>query len=133
MKANARQYAESLTVAQAAGERNAKELVNGLMRILRKKKSTQLAKKILEHLLKAEAEKKDIVEVTIETAHEAENSTKKKLLAEAEKIFPHKKVQAAFSVQSELGSGFRIRTQDKERDQTLKANLTKLRNQLTYL
>lgn len=133
MRANARQYAESLNFAQTAGERSAKELASGLMGILRKKRAPKLAKKILAHLIEAEAEKKGTAEVIIETAHPIESAVKKQLTAEAEKIFPDKKVHADFQVQSSLGAGFRIRSKDKELDQSFATHLKKLRNQLTSL
>lgn len=130
MKANARQYAESLTVAHASGKRSAEELVSGLMTLLRKKKQLPAAKKILAHLQEAEAEKAGVVEVIIETASKAEKATESTLLAEAEKIYPGVKVQATFIVQPQLGHGFRIRGKNKQLDQRFTSKLSQLRHQL---
>lgn len=133
MRANARQYAESLTIAQETGKRNAEELVNGLMRILAKKKQRHMAKKVLLYLQKQEIEKQGIVEVTIETANKIDKGTEKSLIAKAEEMYPGKKVKATFTLNSDLGAGFRIRGNNTELDQSFTTNLKKLRNQLTSL
>ncbi len=133
MKVNARQYAESLAAAQTAGKRNAEELVSGLMGVLAKKRQLPVAKKILNILVETEAEKKGEIEVVIETAHEIEKATEKIILKEAEKIYPGKKVKATFSINSTLGSGFRISGRDYQLDHSLTTHIAKLRNQLTSL
>lgn len=133
MKANARQYAESLTAAQAAGKQNAQELVKGLMGVLRKKGESKLAKKILAHLVEAEAEQQGRVEVTIETAHPTNKETQQTLIKKTEALYPNKEVQASFHTQPELGAGFRIRGKGKEIDQSFATQLKKLRNTLTHL
>ena len=133
MKANARQYTESLLAAYTQGGQDTKVLVNSLVQILRKKRQGSLLKKILAELIERETEAKGEVAVTIETAHEPEVATKKELLGEAEKMYPGKKIQATYVVLPELESGFRIRSKDKELDQSLKTKLHKLRNNLTRL
>lgn len=133
MKGNARQYTESLLAAHKEGGQSAEALVTGLVQVLRKKKQTSLLKKILAELREREAEEKGEVMVTIETAHEPEANTKKELLTEAQNLYPGKKIKADYRVLPELESGFRIRSKEKELDQSFTTKLNALRNNLTRL
>lgn len=130
MKANVRQYAESLTAAYESGVKTPKELVLGLVSVLAKKGQTNLLKNILATLIETEAEKKGLASVTIESAATLEEPTKKKLLAEAQKLYPKSKIDADFTVNPDLLAGFRIRGKDRELDQSLKTSLAKFHNHL---
>ena len=130
---SARRYAESLVALQEQESRSAEELVRGLLTLLQKKRSLFLLKNILAEVQVIAKKKKGVVAVNIETAHDIPEDTRKQILEEAEKMYPGEKVEPAFSVRPELLAGFRIRSADKERDQSLAAALRKLHNQLTHL
>ena len=130
---SARQYAQGLAALQEDQYSHAAELIRGLVTLLQKKRSLFLLRQILTELQEIEKEQQGIVEVAIETAHDLPEKVRKYVHAEAEKMYPGKKVHATISVQPELLAGFRIRGRDKERDQSLRTALYKLRNQLTHV
>ena len=130
MKANVRQYTESLLAAQNSGVQTPAALVAGLAQILSRKGKVKILKKVLATLVQKETEEKGIEKITIETAHKADAATRERLQSVAQDMYPGKKIEAQYVENKELQTGFRIRGKDRELDQTFKTRLTKLHKKL---
>lgn len=130
MKADIRQYGESLDAAYRAGERNARDLATNFINLLSKRGDKKKLQDVLRYLEKKEFQKKGTVEASIETAFPVSKETEKKLLEEAQNMTPEKKMTATFVQNPDLQSGFRIRCEGRELDQSFTTHLKKLRKKL---
>lgn len=85
---------------------------------------------ILKQLEKIEAEKEGRMTVTVTLAHEADEITKKKLSSQAKKLFPKKKVELSYTVDTEMIGGALFRTDEVLYDATLANAVLSLKKSL---
>lgn len=85
---------------------------------------------ILKRLEKIEAEKKSELTVMVTLAHAADEATKKRLSAQAKKLFPEKKVELSYTIDKEMIGGALFRTDEVLYDATLATAVNKMRMSL---
>lgn len=83
---------------------------------------------IVKHLEKIEAEKEGRISVTVVTANEAAKEIKEKLAAQAAKLFPDKKIELRYEIDSNVIGGVLFRTDETLYDATVLGKLQTLKN-----
>jgi F-type H+-transporting ATPase subunit b len=83
---------------------------------------------IVKHLEKIEAEKEGRISVTVVTAREVAKEIKNKLAAQAAKLFPDKKIELRYEIDSEVIGGVLFRTDETLYDATIAGKLQTLKN-----
>jgi F-type H+-transporting ATPase subunit b len=83
---------------------------------------------IVKHLEKIEAEKEGRISLTVVTAREVAKETKNKLVSQAAKLFPDKKIELRYEVDQEVIGGILFRTDETLYDATIAGKLQTLKN-----
>lgn len=131
MRPTISQYARSLEELSrgAAGERVA-VIVKNFIQFLKRRGEEKKLPAILKQLQKMEADMDMRVAVTAILAHEADEATKKKLFLRAEKLFPEKKIELSYAIDTDVIGGVMFRTDEVLYDATLSNEIKSLKKSL---
>jgi len=131
MRPTVSQYAQALEeLTEHATLEKVQTIIGNFRGLLRRRGEEKKVVAIVKRLEKMEAEKKGQVSVTVVTAHEMDTATKKKLSSQAEKLFPHKKVELHYVIDTDVIGGAVFQTDEVLYDLSLSASLEKLRTSL---
>lgn len=131
MRPTISQYARSLEeLSRDATKEAVSDIAKNLMEFLKRRGEGKKLGAILKQLEKIEAEKEGRTRVTAILAHEADQVTKKKLSLQAEKLFPGKKVELSYMIDTALIGGVVFRTDEVLYDTTLVTELGELKKAL---
>lgn len=131
MRPTISQYARSLEELSrgAAGEAVA-VIAKNFAGFLRRRGEEKKLPAILKQLEKIEAEKEGRIAVAVTLAHEADKATKEKLSLQAKKLFPKKKVELSYTIDTELIGGAMFKTDETLYVATLSNELSVLKKSL---
>ena len=125
------QYARALEeLTESAGSAEMVKVVKNFLGLLRRRGEEKKIGAILHRLEKMEAEKKGQVSVIVVTVHETEKETKQRLLLQAERLFPHKKVELQYVIDKDVIGGAVFRTDEVLYDATVAGTLKAMKKSL---
>lgn len=131
MRPTISQYARSLEeLSRGAAAESVTVIAKNFAGFLKRRGEEKKLPAILKHLEKIEAEKEGRVAVIATLAHEADEATKKKLLVQAEKLFPKKKVELSYTIDADLIGGVVFRTDEALYDATILNEVSSLKKSL---
>lgn len=128
MRPTISQYATSLEeLSSGATKEESALLVKNFFGLLKRRGEGKKLGAILSYLEKIDDEKEGRVVVTVVLAHEADEATKEKLSLQAQKLFPHKKVELQYTIDATVIGGATFRTDELLYDATLQTELNSLK------
>ena len=125
MRPTVSQYArslEELSVSAPASEMA--RIAKNFFGLLKRRGEGKKIPAIMEQLEKIDAEKEGRMRIIVRVAHEADKETKEKLIAQAKKLFPDKKVELEYVVDKTVIGGAVFRTDEVLYDATLSTEVT---------
>lgn len=120
MRPTISQYARSLE--ELSGSVPASEMARiakNFFGLLKRRGEGKKMGAILAQLEKIDALKEGRMRITVRVAHEGDKETKEKLIAQAEKLFPDKKIELAYVIDESVIGGAAFRTDEVLYDATL--------------
>ena len=128
MRPTISQYAEALEeLSEHAAPEKVQTMIGNFWGLLHRRGEEKKMVAIVKRLEKMEAEKKGQVSVIVVTVHETEKETKQRLLLQAERLFPHKKVELQYVIDKDVIGGAVFRTEETLYDATISNELKKLK------
>jgi F0F1-type ATP synthase delta subunit len=131
MRPTISQYARSLEELSrdTTGEAVA-VIAKNFLGFLKRRGEEKKLSAILKQLEKIEAEKEGKIAVMAVLAHAVDEATKKKLALQAEKLFPEKKTELSYTIDTSVIGGAMFRTDEILYDATLANELSVLKKSL---
>lgn len=131
MRPTISQYARSLEeLSSGATGETVVVIAKNFAGFLKRRGEEKKLPAILKQLEKIEAEKEGKIAVMAVLAHEADETTKKKLSLQVEKLFPEKKVELSYTIDKKVIGGVVFRTDETLYDATLANELLSLKKSL---
>jgi F0F1-type ATP synthase delta subunit len=125
MRLSIPQYAEVLLELEKEGD--VAVITSRFSEWLSRRGEWKKLKKIVKEADRIVREKSGITDVTITTAHEADEATKDGLISQAKEVFAEDSVEARFVVDASVIGGVRLRSDETLYDATLSNAVRKLR------
>ena len=126
MRPTVSQYAEALEVLSKEGM-NVQDLAKNFLGFLKRRGESDKATVVIEQLGKRSLSQLGILPVTVVTAHELDEAMKQTLQAQAGQIFPDKKVELRYTVDTSVIGGARFSTPETLYDATVATELGALK------
>jgi F0F1-type ATP synthase delta subunit len=128
MRPTISQYARSLEeLSSGISVHEASQISENFFGFLKRRGEGKKWNAILKQLEKMDAQKEERIAVTVVLAHPADEATKKKLVLQAHKLFPDKKVELEYVVDAEMIGGAVFRTDEVLYDATLSTEVNNLK------
>lgn len=128
MRLSIPQYAQALLELEKEG--NATKTASQFSAWLSRRGEGKKLKKIVKEADRIVREKSGIADVTITTAQEADEATKRMLLSQAEQVFAGQSVDTRFVADESVIGGMKLRSESVLYDATLSNAVRKLRTAL---
>lgn len=127
MRPTVSQYAEALEALSQEGTIAVSDIASNFLGFLRRRGGSDQAVAIIKQLEKREAEQSGKLQVTVVTARELSEETKRLLLEKAGSIFTGKTIMFSYEIDSTVIGGVCFRTDETLYDATVLAELDALR------
>ena len=124
MRLSVEQYAEALHELTKAGD--AEKMLTNFKAFLKRRGEMGRLGDILQALLRKEEMKENILPLTVITRYEAPKEVQVSIEGKAKELFPGKKLELTYAVDTKVLGGFRLQGRDTVYDNTISQSLKKI-------
>ena len=121
MRLSVEQYAEALH--ELGQKEGVSKMLTNFRALLKRRGEEGRLGAILEALVHKEEESLGILRLTVTTKYEASHESRAQIQKKAESVFPHKKVELVYTIDTKVLGGFKLQGREVIYDSTLAQSL----------